>query len=58
MLARGQTRSFGDVDSMSGLPKSGHAGAVVNTSQLAWQVIGKDADVYGLAEALRPDCYF
>ena len=25
---------------------------------LAWQVISKDADVYGLAEALRLDCCF
>jgi len=26
--ASGQTRSFGDVDSMSGLPKSAHDGAI------------------------------
>ena len=25
---------------------------------LAWQVISKDADVYGLTEALRLDCCF
>jgi len=27
MSAKGQTRSFGDVGSMSGLPESGHGGA-------------------------------
>jgi len=28
MTAVGQTRSFGDIGSMSGLPKSGHDGAI------------------------------
>ena len=33
-------------------------GAIYEYTPLAWQVISKDADVYGLAEALWLNCCF